>query len=248
MINVFSKIREELENLIKESKENVVKFDEKHNIKKISGLNYQIWYTKALPIVKRLVPERYEEFRECYKLKESPAELDLQNYTISDYFMSIPVLDLLGEPEFNPKDAFWDRFACQRGILSGALARLDSVLRDITGILQSNLFDNELDAAENLLNTGYIRAAGVIAGVVLEGHLKTIINNHQIEITQKDSGISHLNEKLKEENIYDIVQWRKIQQLTDIRNYCGHKKEREPTKDEVKELIEGTRKIIKNVI
>jgi hypothetical protein len=32
-----------------------------------------------------------------------------------------------------------------------------------------------------------------------------------------------------------------------MRNLCVHKKERNPTEDEVKELIEGTRKIVKTL-
>jgi hypothetical protein len=33
--------------------------------------------------------------------------------------------------------------------------------------------------------------------------------------------------------------------LGDIRNLCGHDKHREPTADEVEELIEGTERILK---
>ena len=29
--------------------------------------DYQLWYSRALPIVKQLLPDRYEEFQLCYK-------------------------------------------------------------------------------------------------------------------------------------------------------------------------------------
>jgi len=49
------------------------------------------------------------------------------------------------------------------------------------------------------------------------------------------------------DTLYDVVQWRFVQRLGDIRNYCAHNKDREPTKDEVNELIDGADKIIKTV-
>lgn len=33
-------------------------------------MRYQSWYTKALPIVRQLIPERYQEFQEQYKLEK----------------------------------------------------------------------------------------------------------------------------------------------------------------------------------
>lgn len=45
----------------------------------------------------------------------------------------------------------------------------------------------------------------------------------------------------------DISRWRQIQFLGDVRNLCDHKKEKEPTEEQVEELIEGVEKVIKNV-
>ncbi len=47
--------------------------------------------------------------------------------------------------------------------------------------------------------------------------------------------------------VYDIVNWRFIQHLGDIRNLCDYNKDREPTKEEVEELINGTEKVIKTI-
>ncbi|MBZ0299539.1 MAG: hypothetical protein K8J31_07365 [Anaerolineae bacterium] len=33
-------------------------------------VTYQRWYTKALPVVKQLLPERYSEFIEQYKIEK----------------------------------------------------------------------------------------------------------------------------------------------------------------------------------
>ena len=92
-----------------------------------------------------------------------------------------------------------------------------------------------------------LRAAGVIAGVVLERHLQRTAVNHEIIIEKKEPTISDLNDPLKKENIYDIPTWRLIQVLGDIRNLCVHNKEREPTAEEVKRLIKETDIIIKTI-
>jgi hypothetical protein len=59
------------------------------------------------------------------------------------------------------------------------------------------LFDNELDAAEELNSKGFHRGAGAIAGVVLEGHLVTVCDQHKIS-TPKNNAISHLNDLFEE--------------------------------------------------
>ena len=55
------------------------------------------------------------------------------------------------------------------------------------------------------------------------------------------------NDALKEGGVIDIPQWRFIQRLGDLRNLCDHNKDREPTKDEVAELIDGVDKLTKTV-
>ncbi len=56
-----------------------------------------------------------------------------------------------------------------------------------------------------------------------------------------------MNNPLKGDEIYDLQTWKKVEYLGSIRNLCSHKKEREPTEEEVKELISGVNKIIKEV-
>ena len=55
------------------------------------------------------------------------------------------------------------------------------------------------------------------------------------------------NERLRKELVLDNLTWRKIQVLSDVRNVCCHAKDKEPSPDDVKELIEGVKKAIKTV-
>ncbi len=120
------------------------------------------------------------------------------------------------------------------------------MLQDVTGHLFAEIQDSELKAAIKLKKISK-RAAGALAGVVLERHLQRVAVNHQISIPKKNPTIADLNDPLKGANIYDVPMWRKIQYLGDIRNLCSHQKDTEPTEEQVTELIDGVNAVIKNV-
>jgi hypothetical protein len=147
----------------------------------------------------------------------------------------------------NAFGAFTSKFEKQLTILSSCLDRLDSFLSDIQGTLQAELFDDELDAAEELTKKGHLRASGALCGVTLERHLATVAKNHSINIGKKDPTISDFNDAFKNAGIYDVPNWRFIQRLGDIRNLSAHFKNREPTKDEIDEMIKGVQKVLKTI-
>lgn len=95
------------------------------------------------------------------------------------------------------------------------------------------------------MKKGYLRAYGAISGVVLESYLKSVALNHNIKLPKKD--LSDYNELLKNNEIYDVVTWRKIQYLADIRNKCDHDKGIEPVKEELEDLINGVVTITKTI-
>lgn len=208
---------------------------------------YQKWYTRALAVVRQLIPERLPEFEEQYKL-DKRKDIDPSTYTISDYLLGLRVIKGFAKEEvFSSFTAFGMRFLNQIAILGSAQTRIDSILADIKGIIRADLFDTELETTRELLKNDYLRPAGVVAGVVLEGHLSAVCENHMIKITKKNPGIGDYNDKLKDGEVYDTPTWRFIQRLGDIRNLCGHKRKREPTKEEVEELISGVEKVTKTV-
>lgn len=208
--------------------------------------HYQGWYSAALSVVTQLLPDRAAEFRELYRPERTRKELTWTTYTVSDYLSSTVVRDGFGEAVFNPTRAGLDRFKKQVAILASAQDRLEALLADITGVLEAELVDDELEVAESLLAARHSRAAGVIAGVVLERHLKRLIANHGVPFRKK-AMLGNLNTALKEAGVYGVPEWRHIQHLTDIRNLCGHDADREPTRDEVDDLIRGVKKIVTTV-
>ena len=139
------------------------------------------------------------------------------------------------------------KFEQQKNILKSVERKFSSSLFDIKQIIQADLFDDELETAEELNKKGFIRGAGAIAGVVLEKHLKQVANNHSIRMIKKNPGIGDFNDLLKNNDIIEVSTWRFIQHLGDIRNLCDHNKEREPSKEEVTDLISGVRKMTKTI-
>jgi hypothetical protein len=99
----------------------------------------------------------------------------------------------------------------------------------------------------NLFSGQPLRAAGALAGVVLERHLQRVAGNHRVLPSKKNPTIADLNDPLREAGVYELPTWRKIQLMADIRNLCTHQKSVEPTTDQVNELIAGANTIIKTV-
>ncbi len=210
---------------------------------------YQAWYSKSLPVIRQLLPERYREFQDQYKLeKRKDNDIDFLTYTISDYLIGLTITRGYDNKEVvNRFAAFSSKFQHQLAIFQSATGRIDSLLADIEGVLQSGMFRHELEVADDLLSKNHVRAAGALAGVSLETHLGRVCSNHKLSLNKKSPTISDLNEALKTANILDVPTWRLIQRLGDIRNFCVHRKEREPTADEVNDLLSGTRKILASV-
>lgn len=205
---------------------------------------YQRWYSESVAMLSVLLPERVADFKAYYQSPRPPKELNHSTYTISDY--------IRGTRATRGLQVVADRTAAhvpmhqQYEIVAAALARFESTLFDIRGVVQAELFDNELDAAAELNKHGFARGAGAIAGVVLEGHLAGVCKNHAVPITKKKPTLSDFYEALKAANVIDQQTWRFIQHLGDIRNACDHKG-KDPTKDSVDDLIAGVRKISKTV-
>lgn len=229
-IATCSKFYNDVNNITDEEKESAVFFIN----------NYEIWFSKALLVVKQLLPDRYFDFYSLYK-NDKRKEITCQNYTISDAIQGQE--DYLSS--FSPENAI-PKMVQQVSIIKTCSERFDKKIFDIQSILQADVFDSEVDSATHLLKRGFLRAAGAICGVVLEKHFSTVCTQRNIVIKKKDPSISDYNDLLKDV-AYDTIEWRRIQRLGDIRNLCDHNKDREPTKEEVEELISGTERIIKTI-
>lgn len=208
------------------------------------AINYEKWYSEALAVVKQLTPERLDDFIKCYKDPKRKST-DWLTYTISDALLGLKVT--FGMETKADASAALPKMISQALILDAAAKRLSSVLFDMRESVQADIYDSELDAARGLNRAGFTRAAGAMAGVVLEGHLKHVCVLHGLKPRSAKPTMSSFYELLRENDVIDVPKWRFIQSLADVRNLCDHKLDRDPKQDEVFEMVDGVAKVLKTV-
>ena len=248
-----AKIASEIDGLVSEGKEMLKTIlDNKPGDVLPVARKYHGWYTRALAVVKNLVPDRLDEFRRQYERDPKRKTFDGVTFAIEDYLHGAQAPTSMDDtykmqPSFDVNLSAFIKLNNQVEIVSSCMSRITDILANIRGVLQADLFDSELDAARHLMENGHLRAAGAVAGVVLEGHLAEVCDSHGVVIRKKGPHISDFNDALKAATVFDVAQWRWMQRLADIRNLCDHKKQRAPTPDEVAELLDGVGKAIKTL-
>ena len=136
------------------------------------------------------------------------------------------------------------RIGSIRGVLIGSLDDLNNgFLLDQEFLIAGEIFDSILEEAKELLNAGYKNPAAMLGRVVLEGALKRLSRQEQLDDTQK---ATKLNDDLKKAGRYNQVQWRHIQAYLDIGNSAAHGKFEEYTEELVRDQIEGIQRFIAN--
>ncbi len=208
--------------------------------------DYQKWYSESLAVIKQVLPDRLKDFVSHYEYPRVRKDITFQNYMVRDYLQGLQITRS-GHEVITDGSAAIPEFWQQLNIVKAARDTLASTLMDLKAVLQADLFDTEIETAGALAKGGYLRAAGAICGVVIEKHLLHVCGVHKVTVRKKHPGISDLNQLLRDADVITVPQWRFIQHLADIRNICDHAKGREPIKDEIDDLMEGSEKVLKTV-
>ena len=198
--------------------------------------DYQQWYIEAQELVRQILPSKLGDFDSYYEKPSQRGDCLKNLFTLYS--------DNQGVFTTNAPHLFQQ----QLGILKGVSNKFRSSLFNIKDLLHADLLDDELEMAQELLENGYTRAAGVLAGVALESYLKSLVKKHNIALDKERPAISNYNELLRKNDIFETHQWRKIQHLADLRNKCAHLDQAEPTKAEVQKLIDEVRGVIRNCL
>lgn len=144
--------------------------------------------------------------------------------------------------EFDSKVTAADPDDVERGIgiLTASKEELeDGWLTTTKGLLSAEIFSDFLDMAEYLLSEGYKDAAAVITGSVLEGHLRKLAENYEIDITYDKSGqevpkkADQLNAELAKADVYSKLDQKIITANLDLRNKAAHGQYSEYSKSQV---------------
>lgn len=231
-----------IKKLFDELDDETKKTAEKHPFSKC----YNAWYNESLRLIKQLLPERYDDFISFYSAEKKRKDIDITNYTISDALLGLQVTRN-SRVVVEPPNAL-KLFQLQLNILISLGSCFESSLFNIRELLQADIFDSELDGARELHKNGFHRAAGALCGVVLEKHFACVCASHAIKMKKAAPGISDYNDKLKDEAVVDNKTYLLIQRLGTIRNLCDHNKKIEPTKEDIDDLINGTDKVLHEVL
>ena len=247
-MSVSEEINKELKSLMDEQAALAKQLDKPESTQIVAfGTSYQSWYTRAIKLVDALAPDRLDEFVAYYRVDPKRKTANAATYVIQDYVNGYgPAPNRYGTKPFDELTLTRVRLTNQLQILASVSSRIGNVLADVKGALLSELEDGELEAARKLGSIS-LRAAGALAGVVLERHLQRVAENHRIVLKKNAPTIADLNDPLREKGVYGVPVWRKIQYLVDIRNLCSHQKSTDPNKEQVSELIEGVNAIVKSV-
>ncbi len=195
---------------------------------------YQRWYTVAHRYVREYVPERVDEFNLCYSGGTQG------RYGVIDYIQ----LERLQWSRNKSRiiDDFWRIFEIQRSILLSITDLTEIERINVRELISSDFIDREIDEAENLYRLGHHRAAGVLAGVALERHLKMLCDRYGLDYLKEDV-VELLVQRLYETDCIDRGQLVTIRHLADIGERCSHPGD--ITGEEVKESIDRFKELIR---
>ena len=118
-------------------------------------------------------------------------------------------------------------------------------LQTIKGMVTAEVFADFIEMAEHLLDTGYKDPAAVMAGSVLEEHLRQLCGKNGVEVTEERDGkmvprkADRLNSELAKATAYSKLDQKLITAWLDLRNHAAHGKYDAYTADQVKQMIAG---------
>ena len=205
---------------------------------------YQVWYTQTLRLVGRVLSERRREFEGYYRSAQDGRD---QSATISAILGSLSHTRATGEK----REAFAGLF--DPGLEQSTFLHLLGMQLAIVASASPPLLPEErrparaLQAARSLLAKGHRRAAGAVAGVVLESHLRKVAQRHDLALPENDSSsLPRLNRSLRKAGVYDSAVSRQIECLAELVDSCiGSGKRISPKL--VSELLAGVEETLLNV-
>jgi hypothetical protein len=119
-------------------------------------------------------------------------------------------------------------------------------LASISELLHADLFGDFLEMADYLLAEGYKDSAAVLAGSVLEEHLRQLCAKAGIDPAPdgKPKKADTLNAELASSGVYSKLDPKSVTAWSDLRNKAAHGKYSEYTKEQVALLSQSIRDFI----
>lgn len=138
-----------------------------------------------------------------------------------------------------------------RGILNAAKKEIDGGwLVTVKGLVSAEIFSDFLEMVEHLLQEGYKDPAAVMAGSVLEEHLRQLCNREGVPFEDEKSDkvspkkADRLNNDLASAGVYNKLDQKSVTSWLDLRNKAAHGKYTEYTKEQVELMYQGVANFI----
>jgi hypothetical protein len=115
----------------------------------------------------------------------------------------------------------------------------------LRGLVTAEVFADFIDMAEHLLELGYKDPAAVMAGGVLEEHLRQLCVKNGIPVSQEKDDKSvplkadRLNSELTKADVYSKLDQKLVTAWLDLRNKAAHGKYEEYNQGQVGQMILG---------
>ena len=126
-------------------------------------------------------------------------------------------------------------------------------LFDLRSLITAEVFSDFLEMAQHLLNTGYKDPAAVMAGSVLEEHLRQlcIIHDVPIDFETDENAVpkkaDRLNSDLAKADIYSKIDQKAVTNWFGIRNSAAHRKYEEYSKEQIVNMLKGITEFMSRV-
>lgn len=120
----------------------------------------------------------------------------------------------------------------------------DGLAPSVSALAHAEVFNAELDQAQELLNHNYVTAAAVIAGIVLESKLRLLCVNRSLPTGKLDK----MNSELVKAEVYDTNTQKRITAIAGVRNSAAHGKSDEINKPDVQGVIDDVRRFLEKNI
>lgn len=119
-------------------------------------------------------------------------------------------------------------------------------LLNIQEIVHADLFDDLLEMGTELLDKGFVGPAAVLAGSVLEGHLRKLAEKHEVSSTDQNRSVSveALGIELRKADVVTGVQRKAFQAWYAQRTEAAHGRAENLVAPDVARMIEGIRDFI----
>lgn len=132
------------------------------------------------------------------------------------------------------------RFTAQLALLRALLDDLDGGhLSNLRGLIRAEVFGDFIDQAQHLHDQDYWQPAAVVAGAILEDHVRKLCGKHASISLPGRPKLDTMNAELAKAGEYDVLVQKRITYLADIRNKAAHGLWDKFTSADSQELIHG---------